>query len=166
MLGALFALMDGEMLSAFPGVLLVAAETRVVEAVQPEATPRQVSFRKIFCTVPGVSVVPSGEASTNTPKRWLALSTGKDSEPPGRLVMIGEPGVNTENDSLFEAPGPGVTAVIWFVPVVLRLAAGMKEAIPPEPMNMVVGRGLPFHCAIVQGDKLFPFKVSAIAGPV
>jgi len=34
------------------------------------------------------------------------------------------------------------------------------------PINMVAGRGLPFHCATVQGDKLFPFKVSAIAGPV
>ena len=106
------------MLSAFPGigllvVLLVAAEMRMVEAVQPEATPRQVSFRKIFCVVPGVSaVLPSGEARTNTPKRWLALSTGKESDPPGTFVRIGEPGVYTENGSLFEAPGPGVVALI------------------------------------------------------
>src|ERR1700676_1343953 len=107
--------MDGEMLSPFPGAAgeeLAAAETRVIEAVQPEATPRQVSFRKIFCVVPGVSVVPSGEARTNTPKRWFALSTGKDNGAPGKFVMVGDPGVNTANGSLFEAPGPGVTAVI------------------------------------------------------
>lgn len=145
---------------------MVAAETRAMEAVQPDGTPRQVSFRKIFCVVPGVSVVPSGEASTNTPKRWLALSKGKDNDPPGTFVTVGDPGVNTANGSLFETPGPGVTAVIWFVPVAVRLAAGMKEATPPEPMNMVAGRGLPFHWAIVQGDKPFPFTVSAIAGPV
>jgi hypothetical protein len=42
----------------------------------------------------------------------------------------------------------------------------MKEAIPPEPTNIVAGKGLPFHSATVQGDKPFPFKVSAIAGPV
>jgi len=29
-----------------------------------------------------------------------------------------------------------------------------------------VGSGLPFHWATVQGDKPFPFTVSAIAGPV
>jgi len=107
--------MDGEKLSPFPGAtgaVLSAAETRVVEGVQPEATPRQVSFRKTFCVVPGASVVPSREASTSTPKRWLALSTGKDNAPPGTFVMIGDPGVNTENDSLFEAASPGVTAVI------------------------------------------------------
>jgi hypothetical protein len=80
--------------------------------VQPDATPRQVSFRKTFCVVPGVSVAPSVEASTNTPKRLLALRTGKDNEPPGTFVTIGDPGVNTENDSLFEAATPGVTAVI------------------------------------------------------
>jgi len=148
-------------------VLLSAAETRIVEAVQPEATPRHVSFRKIFCVVPGVSaVVPSGEARTNTPKRWLALSTGNDSDPPGTFVRIGEPGVYIENGSLFEVPGPGVVALIWFVPVALRLAAGMKEAIPPVPIKIVAGRGLPFHCATEQGDKLFPFRVSGIAGPV
>jgi hypothetical protein len=161
--------MEGEMLSAFPGVvgvLLVAAETRVIEAVQPDATPRQVSFRKTFCVVPGVSVVPSGEARTYTPKRWLALSTGRDSEPPGTFVRIGEPGVYTVNGSLFEVPGPGVDALIWLVPVTVRLAAGMKEAIPPVPMNIVAGRGLPFHCVTEQGDKPFPFKVSAIGGPV
>jgi hypothetical protein len=107
--------MDGDMLSPFPGatgVVLAAAETRVVEAVQPEATPRQVSFRKIFCVVPGVSVVPSGDASTNTPKRWLALNTGKDNGAPGAFVTMGDPGVNTVNGSLFEVPGPAVTAVI------------------------------------------------------
>ena len=64
------------------------------------------------CAVPGVSVVPLGEASTNTPKRWLVLSTGKDNGAPGTFVIVGDPGVNTENGSLFEAPGPGVTAVI------------------------------------------------------
>lgn len=110
--------------------------------------------------------MPLGEASTNTPKRWLALSTGKDNDPPGTFVMVGVPGVNTENASLFEVPSPGVTAVIWFVPVTVRLTAGIKEAIPAEPMNMVAGRGLPFHWATVQGDKPFPFTVSAIAGPV
>jgi hypothetical protein len=107
--------MDGEMLSPFPGAAgeeLAAAETRAMEGVQPDATPRQVSFRKIFWVVPGVSVVPLGEASTNTPKRWLALSMGKDNGAPGTLVMVGDPGVNTANGSLFEVPGPGVTAVI------------------------------------------------------
>jgi len=158
--------MDGETLSPLAGLPPVPAETRVVEAVQPEATPRQVSFRKIFCVVPGVSVVPVGEASTNTPKRWLALMTGEDNGAPGTLVIVGDPGVNTANGSLFEVPGPGVTAVIWFVPVAPRLAAGMKEAIPPEPINIVAGKGLPFHSATVQGDNPFPFKVSAIAGPV
>lgn len=158
--------MDGEMLSAFPAVPFVAAETRAVEAVQPEATPRQVSLRKIFCVVPGVSVVPSVEASTNTPKRWLALSTGKDSDAPGTFVTVGEPGVNKANASLLDADSPGVTAVIWFVPVAPRLAAGMKEAMPPVPIKMVAGSGLPFQLAIVQGDNPFPFRVSAMAGPV
>lgn len=94
------------------GLPPVPVETRVVEGVQPEATPRQVSFRKIFCVVPGVSVVPVVEASTNTPKRWLALRTGNDNGAPGTFVMVGDPGVNTANGSLFEAPSPGVTAVI------------------------------------------------------
>jgi hypothetical protein len=67
---------------------------------------------------------------------------------------------------LFEVPGPSVDALIWLVPVTVRLAAGMKEAIPPVPMNIVAGRGLPFHCVTEQGDKPFPFKVSAIGGPV
>jgi hypothetical protein len=158
--------MDGEMLSPLAGLPPVPAETRVVEGVQPEATPRQVSFRKIFWVVPGVSVVPVGEASTNTPKRWLALSTGKDNGAPGRFVIMGDPGVNMVNGSLLEAAGPGVTAVTWFVPVTPRFAAGMKEAIPPAPTNIVAGKGFPFHSAAVQGDKPFPFKVSAIAGPV
>jgi len=91
---------------------LAAAETRVIEGVQPDVTPRQVSLRKTFWVVPGVSVVPSADASTNTSKRWLALSKGRDSDPPGTFVRIGEPGVNTVNGSLLEAPVPGVVALI------------------------------------------------------
>ena len=104
------------MLSAFPGtglagVLFVAAETSEMEAVHPEVTPRHVSFRKIFCDVPGVSVVPSVDASTYTPKRWLALSTVNASEPPGTFVTFGDPGVKTENASPLDAASPGVIAV-------------------------------------------------------
>lgn len=55
------------MLSALPGVLVVPAETSVMEGVQPVATPWQESFRKIFWIVPGVSVVPFGDANTKTP---------------------------------------------------------------------------------------------------
>lgn len=74
--------------------------------------------------------------------------------------------MKTENGSLFEAPGPGVNAVTRFEPVTPSLAAGMKEAIPPMPIKIVAGRGLPFHWATVQGARLFPLKVSAMAGPV
>jgi len=42
----------------------------------------------------------------------------------------------------------------------------MKDAIPPVPMKIVAGKGLPFHCATEQGDKPFPFRVSAMASPV
>lgn len=61
------ALIAGEILSAFPVPPPDAADTRVVEGVQPEATPTQVSATKIFCVDPGTWVLPSVEASTKTP---------------------------------------------------------------------------------------------------
>jgi hypothetical protein len=36
------------------------------DGTQPDGTPTQVSRTKIFCAVPGISVTPSVEASTNT----------------------------------------------------------------------------------------------------
>jgi hypothetical protein len=42
-------------------------DTIVLEGVQPDGAPRQVSFTKIFCVVPGISVTPSVEANTDTP---------------------------------------------------------------------------------------------------
>ena len=66
--GVLSALIAGATLSALPGVLpSVPTEMSVVEGVQPDVTPMQVSLTKTFCVVPGVSVLPSVEASTYTP---------------------------------------------------------------------------------------------------
>lgn len=61
------ALIAGEILSAFPVPPPDAAETRVVDGVQPEATPAQVSATKMFCVDPGTCVLPSVEANTKTP---------------------------------------------------------------------------------------------------
>ena len=54
----------------------------------------------------------------------------------------------------------------WSVPAAVKLAAGITDAIPLGPMNMVVGRGLPFHCTTEQDDKALPFAVIATGGPV
>jgi hypothetical protein len=63
----LFELIDGRMLSPLAGVPFKPVETSVVDGVQPDDTPMQVSLTKIFCVVPGISVTPSAEASTKTP---------------------------------------------------------------------------------------------------
>lgn len=60
-------LIAGEILSAFPVPPPDAAETMIVEGVQPEATPEHVSATKMFCVDPGTCVLPSVEASTKTP---------------------------------------------------------------------------------------------------
>jgi hypothetical protein len=96
----------------------------------------------------------------------VELISGKESAPPGTLLLVGKPGVNTLNGSLLEAATPGVVTETWSVPVMVILAAGMNEAIPPAPIKIVAGRGLPFHCTAEHGDKLFPLIVSATGGPV
>ena len=60
------ALIEGKILSPLAEAPPIPVETSVVEGVQPDATPRQVSVTKIFCVDPGTSVTPSVEASTNT----------------------------------------------------------------------------------------------------
>lgn len=60
------ALIDGEMLFPSAGLLLIPLDSRVVEGVHPEETPVHVSRTKIFSMLPGISVTPSAEASTNT----------------------------------------------------------------------------------------------------
>jgi hypothetical protein len=59
-----------------------------------------------------------------------------------------------------------VETAIWSIPVVVILAAGMNDAIPPVPINISAGRGVPFHCTAEHGDKPFPFIVSATGGPL
>jgi len=63
-------------------------------------------------------------------------------------------------------PGAGVATLTWSVPTAVRLAAGMKVAIPLVPINIAVGREAPFHCTAEHGDKLLPFTVSGMGGPV
>jgi hypothetical protein len=54
------------MLSLSAGLLLNPIDARVTEGVQPDGALAQVSRTKIFCAVPGISVLPSCEASTKT----------------------------------------------------------------------------------------------------
>jgi hypothetical protein len=56
--------------------------------------------------------------------------------------------------------------VTWSVPTVVRLAAGITDAIPLVPMNIVAGRAAPFHCTAEHGDNPIPFTVSGTGGPV
>jgi hypothetical protein len=76
--------------------------------------------------------------------------------------------MKTANGALMEAPPPGVgvTTLTWSVPTAVTFAAGMIEVIPLVPMKIEVGSATPFHCTTEQGDKLFPFTVSATGGPV
>lgn len=59
-----------------------------------------------------------------------------------------------------------MATVTWSIPAVVILAAGITEAIPLDPINIVVGRDAPFHCTAEQGDKPLPFTVKATGGPV
>jgi hypothetical protein len=79
------------MLSPLAGVLLIPADTSVVEGVQVPPAPVQVSFTKIFCVDPGTSVTPSVEASTNTVYRPSELVVGNDSAPPASPVLLVKP---------------------------------------------------------------------------
>lgn len=55
------------MLSPLAAAPPIPVETRVVEIVQPDGAPVQVSVTKIFCVDPGTSsLLPSVEAITNT----------------------------------------------------------------------------------------------------
>lgn len=60
------ALIDGETLAAFAGLLLTPAETSVTEGAQPEVAPSHVSCTKTFSGVPATSFCPSVDASTAT----------------------------------------------------------------------------------------------------
>ena len=81
---------------------------------------------------------------------------------------IGEPGVKTVNVSVPEVPPPGVgvATVTWSMPAVVRLAAGITDAIPLVPTKIEAGSAAPFHCTVEHGDKLLPFTVNATGGPV
>ena len=64
LVSAALALIEGAMLSPFAAAAPDPMETMLFAGVQPEATPVHVSLTKTFCRLPGVSVVPSVEAST------------------------------------------------------------------------------------------------------
>jgi len=42
-------------------------------------------------------------------------------------------------------PGAGVVTATWSIPAIVRLTAGIIDAIPLLPMNIVAGREAPFH---------------------
>jgi hypothetical protein len=68
------------MLSPSAGFALNPMDTRDVEGAQPAGAPVHVSRTNTFCVVPGVSVMPSAEASTNTAYRLSSLMLGFGSE--------------------------------------------------------------------------------------
>lgn len=127
------------MLPPSAGLLLNPIDASVTDGTQPDGAPAHVSRTKIFWTVPGISVSPSEEASTNTAYRLSWLSSGNDSEPGAEVptslaaarvatICAGEAtGVKTVKERALDVPPPGVgvTTVTWSVPVLEISLAGI-----------------------------------------